>query len=148
MNRNSGRWIGGAWTTALVILAASGLAQNAWAQDADAANAVQSMLPTGMVSTLARWANALLALQTLAKLIQPRVTEFMSRLFIHVLRSDDKADDAALVRRINSPWYFLANEVLDLVLRVKLPNADDLEAIREKIKATAVATAPLTQPDH
>lgn len=85
---------------------------------------------SGWLAALLTW---LMGAQTLAKLVQPRVTEVMTRFFLHVIRSKDTSDEARLVAVLNNPWYFAVSELLDFALRVKLPTVDDLEEVRRRL---------------
>lgn len=67
--------------------------------------------------------------QTLAKLAQPRVTEALTRLFARVIETEDTDDDARLIRVLSSFRYWIIGEILDLLLRVKLPTLADFRRL-------------------
>jgi len=88
----------------------------------------------GWVSALVTW---LFTAQTFAKLIQPKVTELFTRLFARVLETDGTEDEARLVSMLGCFRYWIINEFLDLVFRVKLPTLTDFK----KLSATKPQTS-------
>lgn len=91
----------------------------------------------GWISAVATW---LFAAQTFAKLVQPRVTEGLTRLFSAVLSSDTKDDDEKMIKFLSSFRYWIINEVLDLVFRVKLPTLEDFKKVEDSNKKLLDAT--------
>jgi hypothetical protein len=89
--------------------------------------------PGTLLEVLKGWyvlaAPAWLALTQFLKLAQPRITEFLTRLIHRVVETEDQTDDARLVSIVGSFRYWLLNELLDLLFRVKLPSLEDVRRI-------------------